>query len=126
MKRRRISQVGIAGILAVISAVGLIGIVSLSNGALKQMNPTEQQQTLDAIVRTRLTQTAEIRQSATPEITEEIDPIWRTATEVKREVDIAGTQRALTLVTPGPPPTIDPLLPIFIVTAEPASTSENP
>ena len=76
MKRRRISQVGIAGILALVSAVGLIAVVSLSNGALKQINPTEQQQTVDAIVRTRLTQTAESRatlQPATAEATSTSD-----------------------------------------------------
>ena len=84
MKRRRISQVGIAGILAVISAVGLIAIVSLSNGTLKQINPTEQQQTVDAMVRVRVTQTAEMRATsqATAEATDVIDPIWQTATAV--------------------------------------------
>jgi hypothetical protein len=61
MKHRRISRVGMAGILAVVSAFGLVAVLSLSNGALKQINPTEQQQTVDAIVRTRLTQTAEMR-----------------------------------------------------------------
>ncbi|MBI1257496.1 MAG: hypothetical protein GC204_08500 [Chloroflexi bacterium] len=73
MKLRRISQVGVAGILAVISALGLIAILSLSDGALKQINPTEQQQTVDAIVRVRLTQTAEMRSTmqATVEITSE-------------------------------------------------------
>ena len=70
MKRRRISRVGIAGILAVVSAVGLVAILSLSNGALKQINPTEQQQTVDAIVRRRLTQTAIAR--STPEATAEL------------------------------------------------------
>src|SRR3954454_11398077 len=83
MKRRRISRVGVAGILAVLSAFGLVAILSLSNGALKQINPTEQQETVDAIVRVRLTQTAEMKATATAEVTEtDIDPIWLTATEV--------------------------------------------
>jgi len=124
MKRRRISQVGIAGILAVISAVGLIAIVSLSNGTLKQINPTEQQQTVDALVRVRVTQTAEMRATsqATAEATDVIDPIWQTATAVY----LLSRTNSGSPATPGTPPTIDVRFEIVTETAAPTSTPENP
>ena len=118
MKRKRISRVGVAGILAVISAFGLVAILSLSNGALRNINPTEQQQTVDAIVRMRLTQTAEMRLSATPEVTE-IDPIWQTATAVY----ILSSTNLGSSPVPGTPPTIDARLPI--ATDLPRLTSET-
>ena len=121
MRRRGISPVMIAGIIAILAALGLIYLIS-TGGVFTQIDPTAQQQTVDAIVRTRLTQTAEKKATATAEITEEIDPIWRTATEIRRLSDIyAGTPSPT-----GTLPTLEPLSSIFITTPEPTSTSENP
>ena len=57
MKRRRISPLMIAGLLALLSALGLIVLVSFNN-SLTQIDPTAQQQTVNAIVYQRLTETA--------------------------------------------------------------------
>ena len=65
MKRRRISPIMIAGLLAILSALGLIALIS-SGSVFTQIDPTAQRQTVDAIVRTRLTQTAEIRLTLQP------------------------------------------------------------
>ena len=58
MKRWRISPITLAGLLTLLSALGLIAVNSVSRGALVQIDPTAQQQTIDAVVQTRLTQTA--------------------------------------------------------------------
>ncbi len=58
MKRWRISPIALAGLLALVSGLGLITVDSVSGGALIQIDPTAQQQTIDAVVQTRLTQTA--------------------------------------------------------------------
>ena len=58
MKRWRISPIALAGLLALVSGLGLITVDLVSGGALIQIDPTAQQQTIDAVVQTRLTQTA--------------------------------------------------------------------
>ena len=79
MKRRGISPVMIAGIVAILAALGLIYLIS-TGGVFIQIDPTAQQQTVDAIVRTRLTQTAEMRLTLTltPEATSESTEITET------------------------------------------------
>ena len=68
MKRRRISPIIIAGLLAILSMLGLIALIS-SGGVFTQIDPTAQQQTVEAIVYTRLTATAAARGAATAEAT---------------------------------------------------------
>ncbi len=65
MRRRRISPIMIAGLLALLSALGLFLLASTGN-IPRNISPTEQQQTLDAIVQSRLTQTAETKATGQP------------------------------------------------------------
>ncbi len=50
-----------AGLLALLAALGLIAVISFSNNPLTNLDPTAHQQTVDAIVQTRLALTAEMR-----------------------------------------------------------------
>lgn len=71
MRRRRLSPVMIAGLLALLSALGLIALVS--GGSLQRdINPTDHWYTVDSIARGRLTQTALARATdGTAELTDE-------------------------------------------------------
>ena len=85
MKRRRISPILIAGVLAILSALGLVALIT--SGSLKtDIDPTQQQATLNAIVYTRLTETAQVRPT--------LDPLLATATALT----IQATE---TILSPG-------------------------
>lgn len=82
MKRRRISPVLLAGLLAVLSGLALFALIS--GGSLQRdINPTDHWYTVDSIARGRLTQTAESRETdqaamGTAEVTDQ--PSAETAT----------------------------------------------
>lgn len=61
MRRKRNNSILLAGLLALLAALGLIAIVSFSNNPLANLDPTAHQQTVDAIVQTRVALTADAR-----------------------------------------------------------------
>ncbi|HVU13517.1 MAG TPA: hypothetical protein VHD90_19695 [Phototrophicaceae bacterium] len=79
MKRRRISPIMIAGVLAILSALGLIALIT--SGSLKtDIDPTQQQATVNAIVYSRLTETAQARPT--------LDPLLASATALTAQAAV--------------------------------------
>jgi hypothetical protein len=96
MKRRRISPVMIAGIVAILAALGLIYLIS-TGGVFIQIDPTAQQQTVEAMEPNRLTQTAENRQreatavNATQAAVTQISPMILPGQNTPTESPAAGS-----------------------------------
>ncbi len=90
MKRRRISPILIAGVLAILSALGLIALIS-SDSLKTDIDPTQQQGTLNAIVYSRLTETAQARLT--------LDPLLATATALT--IQATTTDVPPVTITPG-------------------------
>ena len=63
MQKRSLSMVVVAALTGVMLVIALGVVVPASGSPRAQGNPTEQQQTIDAIVQMRFTQTAEVEQS---------------------------------------------------------------
>lgn len=61
MRRRRNHSILFAGLLALLAGLALYAIISQSNNPLTNLDPTAHQQTVDAIVHTRLAETAVAR-----------------------------------------------------------------
>jgi hypothetical protein len=64
MRRRRNHSILFAGLLALLAGLGLVAIISQSNSPLTSLDPTAHQQTVNAIVHTRLAETAVARTQA--------------------------------------------------------------
>jgi hypothetical protein len=70
-RRGRFPTILFAGLIAVIAALALIAITSSPGGMFGQMDATAHQRTVDMIVQTRLSMTAERRATQTAEATGE-------------------------------------------------------